>query len=943
MRKVLLNVSNMTGPRFKHSKPTQLEGCVTLKDCAFDSQELWNRVMKGGACEAVVAALKRYADDSSFQREACLAIANLARDGTEALQRLLKAGAVVSVVTTLEKAQAQGNMTLQRASSRAVARLSHDVEGCRPSLVEAGACEAVVSAMRSCKDSELQGWCCMAVASLAGEEVGLRRCVQAGAPALVVSAVRNLAADSFVQKEGCAALGNLAAAGTDVIEELAEEGACCWVLRAMVDFGNDQEMLARGCRSVQVLAGGTPPDASPEQQAAILTAMRTMSHDAETQKCGCAIFALWAEPAAGALWSQHGVCEAASTALASFPNEGEVQREAFRLIRGLAQHDADVRDKLIQAGICPSIAKALEFYNVGVLRAACLASAALCANGVGEGQVQMLKESICGSVAAVMQSYEEDSALQSAACLAIIGLTTDTEDGRRQMRDNGVGKLIMAALKKHREDSDVQNYGWAAAACLARGDEEVQHNMVEDGACELLPVAMRLLTAAIAESASSFIQVIAGGNRIWRALLVQRGTCDALRSCMVASEMDLPGAKASCRAATSLCSESGEGRRRLLEAGGGEAILAFLRLGELGHKDLAAAEWKDAILHEVGMEAVLEMAREGLAGQERLVKAGACDVALSSMLAFPEEQNLLRFSCRLLATLASTPTQGKRHAEVDEGSSPEHILVRAGAVEAVTAAARTCPSDLDLVHSACSVACWLGSACSAGSADVASGNDGSRRLVEAGFCEVLLAALEAFPNDLHLQIQCCAAALCLSAAKPGSSPECDGRWRLTSAGGTAALLKAMRRFPKDIDLQRTCCRALAQMLSLPPSSVQAPEQTNKTEIVHDAASVLLDALHAWPEDEDLQYHGCWVIFLMSRWSTGARTLFIDGGACETALASLHKFEANEHMRWVSCSLLTTLALDCREGQRRLTQAGGSAAVLAAVRAVPWQHRCPGFA
>ena len=177
--KALVSLGYMISARFRQNRQMQLEGMKALSQLILKPKERWQKILSMGACEAIPAGTRRFPADASMARDGCLAVANLAMAGFgrewppedhEVHLKLLKGGACEAALEAMRAFPE--NAAVQQAACSSAAALGRHGEA-RQQLVEAGACEAVLKAMQAFPDElPVQIAACNALGSVAWGQEG---------------------------------------------------------------------------------------------------------------------------------------------------------------------------------------------------------------------------------------------------------------------------------------------------------------------------------------------------------------------------------------------------------------------------------------------------------------------------------------------------------------------------------------------------------------------------------------------------------------------------------------------------------------------------------------------------------------------------------------------------------------------------------------------------
>ena len=397
----------------------QLHGWSLLASMIRGNNEAHRQAVESGVCELVGRALVAFHADREIQESCCQVVGYLS-DGEsdqilQAVERLGKAGACEAVISAMKAFPRYKD--LQGHGCYAVTKLAYRHEHNRLLLRDCGACQAVLSALKAFpSDRRIQYLSIWSVLNLSVDSEGASILGKLGACESVVSGMRSFPTDRDVQLNGCWALLDLAFNNEANRALIAKAGGCECVVAALRAFRGDEGVLLPAVWAILNLACD--------------------SNIAE-------------------LLGHLGACDAVVAALQTFPRDQAVQIRGFWAIENLVSGcDANVT-KFSQAGACFVVvegvvaspdARDLQVHGCGAI--AGLANS-------DENKIALANAGACEAVIKAMHTFPDDVNIQKKGCLAVHQLATGHEANRIRLMHGGAMDVINRASFAFSADEDL--------------------------------------------------------------------------------------------------------------------------------------------------------------------------------------------------------------------------------------------------------------------------------------------------------------------------------------------------------------------------------------------------------------------------------------------------------------------------------------------------------
>ena len=304
-----------------------------------------------------------------------------------------------------------------------------------------------------------------------------------------------------------------------------------------------------------------------------------------------------------------------------------------------------------------------------------------------------------------------------------------------------------------------------------------------------------------------------------------------------------------------------------------------------------------------GCRAVRSLASAGPACRQRLHALGLGGTVLAAMRAFPDDLPLQRAGCGALAQL------------LRYGGSQEPLF-KAGAAEVLLEAMERKVADEELQAAACHALSLLAH----GSLEVR-----QSLVAELKACELVLAAMAAFPEDAGVQLNVCRAVAALSQDNP------KGREKLLGMDVCDDIAKANLAFTEHPEVLCGVFEAVGMLCS------GRRCESQRLLITAGVGKGVMAAMATFAEDPEVQSKGCMAMTGLTMDFADGQFHFLSGGSCDLVLAALEGFPEDAEVRRSAWLAASCLAAESAEGQKHFLEAGAVEKVLSALRAFP---ECP---
>ena len=916
------------------------------------------RAEKEAAVAAVAVAAERARLDCEAEEETRQARAAFEALTAAALQVVTFAEA--EALSTVEEITAfltsQGKMRDADAAAAALTKASKlslpDVKRVR--LVNAGACEAVVAAMKAHASSErVTEAGCAATRRLADiADLGLILGA-VGACQVVTAALRCHAASEAVARAGCGAVIVLVDKCPANAKTLCAEGVCEAAVAVMRAHAGIQSVVLNGCKAVRSLAFSedcrTRLVAAGACEAAV-AALQSYSGDGDLALWGCATIATLAANSAAASTARllaAGACEAVTGAMRGHASNAEVSMWGCNALTALvnnAEKSESASRHAAFVAACIVVSTALAMHENADFIPSSLNAVRALANRSTELSEELANVGICVSLKAAMRAHPRDATIARSSCQAVAALAVRSNHLRQRLAASGVWAATQAVIEDPSMPEDAKREARAVFETVGRvGDRNeasfinrlvagvalpIEESIAHFRACptrvanaeaamSMLQEVARLTYSASIPSASALQQV--------KSRLVEAGACEAAVAAMRAHMGGVDIIDLACSSLSSLPSQH---TQRMGAAGACEAIMQAIR-----------EHPASAVVAQSGLKVVMSLAyhANNAANRKRLFDAGVCDLLVATLESHRTHAGVVQRGCSVISNLSAYDANDRArmgaagacpavvavmrahegrsevateccravHLLAQEDDNNRAILVAAGACEAVVATMRANMSNTEAVQQGmCAVASLAEKSA-----------EGSERLGAAGACEAVVAAIKQGMSS-RAEVGC----LAVATLAADNAANVD---RLGRAGACQSVAEAMRSYPSNPTVTRQGCLALGRFSSsCAEGAAWLQAVTSGVKLPESIAQAL--SLHAGSAEVTEQGYN-----VLSRLSSGggsAPASALDWGA---VLAALRAHAASAGAAAQCCRVLADVARGV-EARQALGAGGGCEALVQAL-------------
>jgi hypothetical protein len=525
------------------SQVVSAHGCLAVGGLAADMGNQ-ARLSAAGACEAVVGALKRHDDYPDVVVQSCFAIHFLCFTQNN-VSWMGAIGGCEAVTQALNK-HIDDDISVTQSAARAVGSLAFKDEGNQLRLKNAGACSAVVIALRSHgNDLKVAEFTCRAVYNMCSEPTNVSEYGAKGVCGLIVATLSTHMDEENVLTQACLAISSLAVKRTN----------------DKVHNGNTRKLVSKGALECVVEVMQKYPMEISIQRAGAMAISSLGRLDLNKTRLGTA----------GACelilkgFSNHPtiapVLSKLCTAIDTLSMDNEVNKGAFAVGGGVefvlsALHKHEKSDQVVGESLRALIT--LSTYEGGSYR-----------------------NTICSqkSIQLYMKTLKHHDKVESVAhwgCAMIYNLAT-TDALRERLGGSKACEIVTNILHKHSSTSALVS-SWALKAIVALS--LLENNRIRFQNTETCHGVTAALSAfgdneVVAEMSCAAIVSMS----VYESSRIKFGTggvCTAIVHALKAQNNHEKVLKLGCQAISELCLEAAN-RRLLGAAGGGECLLKILK------------------------------------------------------------------------------------------------------------------------------------------------------------------------------------------------------------------------------------------------------------------------------------------------------------------------------------------------------------------------------
>ncbi|KAG5191838.1 armadillo-type protein [Tribonema minus] len=670
---------------------------------------------------------------------------------------------------------------------------------CQLKLRQAGACDAVVGAMRRHASAAIVARCGLQVICCLAHEndANCSALGAAGACQAVVAAMRRHSSDAIVAQDGVQAIMCLAEDNDSNLAALTTAGACQTAAAVLRKFTTKVEVLdfAAVCISVlaqypqvraDLLAAGAGEglfkvlEANSEVKELIFVAVGTLvllssdstMHRAQSCKTGAgkamlrilcangddaemqgfalsAILALADTEASMEVLSAAGACRAVIAAMNAHPTHELVQQNGLFLVSKLVYHSSANKARLLNAGVCEVLVSGLQsiwLQKPLITQVALLVIVMLSSNP--SKRMKFAKFGNLGpAVVAAMGACREHAGVQSAGSNAIGFLARLRGAPEQLIRCNALAALANA-VRAHPGNSEIWADATVALVLIRNAPASLWWRV--QGWCS------NLLRRAVVYGRGLLGRLLLRGAPHPGSVNIARWGLLAICHLLVKAQLADATAFAQCQ-------------RMFREAGACDAVVTAMQ-----------RHASDLLVARHGLQAIVYLAVDSAANNTALGTAGACQALTAAMRLHPSNNIVAFFGAQSIMLLWC-------------GGDPNHAaLGAAGACQAAAAAQRQFITDKTIRDSTAIAITIL--------VDTSAANCAGS--VAADVCGRLVEVLEASVQDKVLAGGAVAAIVSLSTA-------C--RVQLGEAGACKALLRVLCAHVDDAGIQNAALSAILDL------------------------------------------------------------------------------------------------------------------------------------
>ena len=451
-------------------------------------------------------------------------------------------------------------------------------------------------------------------------------------------------ADNAVVSQSCCRALSLFASGNQATQhKLLECGATEVIASLCKRYMDNDAVIVQVALSVAEFSFDNSPNSTTFGRLGICkdlvsVLLRHRKNEAVCEACCRAIFSLKDQ---NILLGAAGACEAVLPILAQHPGSEAVAQWVCRAIGSLAENQNN-KKILGASSACEVVTAALQRHvandsllsvvlmrstsSAGVAQWGCAAMYFL-ARGQGkleeEYRRKLVSAGACEAVAKALVKYSEVETVAQNCCRAVVVLVEgkDREAHAARLGSLGVCATVVDSLHLFPSSIPVAKWGCRAVAVLAEGCEANVVRLVAAGCCEVIPVAMQAhqTSEAVAGAGSDALTSISANVKSgYAARLGHTGACESVVSVLRRHRDNADVVERGCRAMANLALVKGNSSW-FGPAGACDALLK-VQQAHPDNENLAAAAWLAA-----GSLCVDNN------NKHRLGQGGACEQIVESM------------------------------------------------------------------------------------------------------------------------------------------------------------------------------------------------------------------------------------------------------------------------------------------------------------------------
>eukprot|EP00753_Platysulcus_tardus_P000780 PLAT10709.1.p1 GENE.PLAT10709.1~~PLAT10709.1.p1 ORF type:complete len:892 (+),score=384.79 PLAT10709.1:218-2677(+) len=760
------------------------------------------------------------------------------------------------------------HVPLVRESADLLATLVYDTPGIAAAVVEAGAMEVLLEAMRL-DDPGVHSQACAALAGCCSSDAAREQLAGEGGVAQITTSMDVYADDAFVQRDACAALAQLALLHDDNMQllmsaheaprkvldaltrlrdvdlycsaisalrcialtaegraEVVAEGAVDSVIDALNSFPTHATLQQEGCAALRNFCVGsdTVRDAvgAAGGISVMLEAMRGHGDvaDVVSQAAGALCNLALAKDNRGIMYELN-VDVALTAALRIWQGDDKPALELLHALCNLGRHPAVLTRLVEEAAFFVSL---LTLPSQRIVRAVC--SLLTVAASTAEACEALLETTAVAALMSLLRRSSGKPATMAAVLGVLRNIAARSDVVLADLAAADVPQLVVSRMRGAGGNVALQTAGCAMLFTLALQDG-IRHLLLEMDVVPVLldalqrPMVGQRLQAEALGALHNLSVTTEGRSAIVSAdglpaiMAVMLATADQSREAAAAKGGDQERLlRYSCAMLCTLGVESNAYRMAIASEGGVEAIIKSMQL----YDDNAA------LLGEA-LAALLTMSVTPTC-RKRIASMGGVPLAIAALHGNPDAPELISFATGLLVNMCMLP------------SVREEVLVSTALAD-ILAAMEAHPKHTALQREACA-SLWVFSY-----EPVA-----LNQVIEGDGVKLVLGAMTSCITDFHVQHEACEALITFSAVGD------DALEKFAEYDGVTVLRETMATCTGDVVVQAKALRVLTNLCN--------NEDLCAAVVSSGVASSVVEAMWSCPADEQVQLLACVLIATVAR-------------------------------------------------------------------------------
>lgn len=423
----------------------------------------WGKAGKLSDGKNVIKAMRGNAKNALVQEYGCCA---LQRMGGPQASRLTGIGACEVILSALRSHQSADNVA---AALSAVANLSNCND--KQQFVRLGAAADIADAMRAHPgDHRVISGSCVSIMNLVSyEDDAQTKFKEVGIVEIIFAALETHREHAGVLSNACTAMTNLSR-NSAIFADFQSRGASSKVLLLMRAHKADPRLQSSALSILKVLMAHDQPGVQMLTlgAATVIFTMKQHPDAAEVQGIACGVISSFCcnqhtHEMAGTMSDKLfklGAAKVVVAAMRGHVHNMNVQRYAFGALKGIGFHSDPYLEELAALDAPEDIVTALRNFakaDAELATAACDAMPNLAS--VHSMAMKLMAAGAAEEVRAAMLAHPLCPPVQAMACSAFRGFGNNNEF-RERLRDIGIGRDILKSMRAHPNDAFVQDMGW---------------------------------------------------------------------------------------------------------------------------------------------------------------------------------------------------------------------------------------------------------------------------------------------------------------------------------------------------------------------------------------------------------------------------------------------------------------------------------------------------